>query len=72
MRLTAEYLEQARHFECIARQEDDLQQRRDLEKRADVYRKLSEARARKLGITATTARADDSFEIAVRRRSMAG
>jgi len=50
MRLTAEYLEQARHFECIAREEEDLQLRSDLKKQADVFRKLAATRAKKLGI----------------------
>ena len=51
MRLTAEYLEQARHFECIAGQEQNLPLRRGYEKQADAYRKLAEARAKKLGIS---------------------
>ncbi len=51
MRLTAEYLEQARHFDCIAREENGWQLRREFEQRADAYRKLAEARAKKLGIS---------------------
>ena len=51
MRLAAEYLEQARHFECLAKQEKDLRVRRGLEKQADAYRQRAEARARQLGIS---------------------
>jgi hypothetical protein len=54
MRLAAEYLEQARHFECIARQEEDLRLRRGLQEQADAYRKLAEARARQLGMPLPT------------------
>ena len=54
MRLAAEYLEQARHFESIAKQEKDLRTRRSLEKQADAYRKRAEARARQLGISLST------------------
>jgi hypothetical protein len=50
MRLAAEYLEQARHFECLARQEENLRLRRSLEKQAEAYRKLAGDRAKKLGI----------------------
>jgi hypothetical protein len=50
MRLAAEYLEHARHFECLARQEENPRQRRSLENQAEAYRKLAEDRAKKLGI----------------------
>jgi len=49
MKLVAEYLEQARHFACIASQEKDLRRRRGFERQADTYRKLAEARAKQLG-----------------------
>jgi len=51
MRLIAEYLEQARHFECIAKQEQDVQLRRGLEKQAGAYRQLAKARAEQLGLS---------------------
>jgi hypothetical protein len=50
MRLVAEYLEQVRHFECIAAQEQNLRLRRGLEKQADAYRRLAEVRAKQLGV----------------------
>jgi hypothetical protein len=50
MRLAAEYLEQARHFECLARQEENARLRRGFQKQADAYRKLAEDRANRLGI----------------------
>ncbi len=50
MRLAAEYLEHARHFECLARQEKDLRLRRSLQEQAEAYRELAEARAKQLGI----------------------
>lgn len=54
MRLVAKYLEQARRFDCIAKQEKNLQLRRGFREQADVYRKLAEARARQLGISLST------------------
>jgi hypothetical protein len=54
MRLAAEYLEQARHFECLARQEENLRLRRGFEKQAEAYRKLAWARAKQLGILLPT------------------
>ena len=51
MRLAAEYLEQARHFECLAKQEQNLRLRRDLAKQADAYRKLAEDRFKRLGMS---------------------
>lgn len=65
MRLAAEYLEQARHFELLAKQEQNLRLRRDLAKQADAYRKLAAARFKRLGMTlpgrgaASTAAADE-------------
>jgi hypothetical protein len=54
MRLAVEYLEQARHFASLAKQEKDLRRRRGLEKEADAYRQRAEARARQLGISLPT------------------
>ena len=51
MRLAAEYLEQARHFECLATQEQNLRLRRDFAKQAGAYRKLAAERFKRLGIT---------------------
>jgi hypothetical protein len=51
MRLVAKYLEQARHFDCIAEQEKNLRLRRGFKKQAEVYRKLAQARAKQLGIS---------------------
>ena len=51
MRLAAEYLEQARHFECLAKQEQNLRLRRDFTKQADAFRKLAAERFKRLGMT---------------------
>jgi hypothetical protein len=48
MKLVVEYLEQVRHFECIAAQEKNSRMKRELERQADAYRRLAADRAKKL------------------------
>jgi hypothetical protein len=50
MRLVAKYLERARYFECLAKQEENLRLKRGFKKQTDVYRKLAQARAKQLGV----------------------
>lgn len=50
MKLVVEYLEQVRHFECIATQEKNARVKRQLERQADAYRHLAAARAKQLGM----------------------
>jgi hypothetical protein len=54
MRLVAEYLEQARHFESIAAQEHYLPLRRGFERQADAYRRLAVVKAKQLGMPLPT------------------
>ena len=49
MKLVTEYLEQAVHFEQLAREETDPKLKADLEKQAMAYHKLAADRARQLG-----------------------
>ncbi len=53
MRPVNEYFEQARHLECIATQERDLQLRRGFEEQADVCRRLAAIRAKQPGVLLT-------------------
>jgi hypothetical protein len=48
MKLIIEYLEQVRHFECIAAQEKNIRLKRRLERQANAYRRFAEIRAKQL------------------------
>lgn len=51
MKMLAEYLETAVHFERMAAEEKDPTLKADFEKQAAAYRKLAEKRAKQYNIT---------------------
>ena len=50
MKMVAEYLQQACHFEQLAASEDDPKLRAQLEEQAKAYRKLAAGRAKTAGL----------------------
>jgi hypothetical protein len=50
MKMIAEYLEHALHFERMAADEGNPQLKADLKRQAVAYRKLASERAKKLGL----------------------
>jgi hypothetical protein len=50
MKMLAEYLEKAIHFETMAAQEKDPTLKAELEKQARAYRKLAERRAKEYNL----------------------
>jgi hypothetical protein len=50
MKMVAQYVEHALHFERLASDEENPQLKADLEKQAAAYRKLAADRAKKLDL----------------------
>jgi hypothetical protein len=69
MRLIAEYLEHARHFERMAAQERNLRRRGALKRQAAAYRRLAEMRAKHLGLSIPAR--DDRADALARKRQFA-
>lgn len=60
MKMLAEYLEKAIHFERMAAAEKDPKLRADLEKQAIAYRKLAGDRAKQMNVPVPPQRTEDA------------
>jgi hypothetical protein len=60
MKMVAEYLEQAHHFECMAASEVEPKTKQQLQEQAEAYHKLAEKRAANLGLTTPPGRPPQS------------